>query len=75
MRGVRLWFEGLRSLGEHKLQSSLLVAGSAAGIAALMVVLALGKGTEQRVLKRVNNFGPRAIMLISGAARIFPRPT
>lgn len=74
MRGMRILLEGLRSLIEHKLQSCLMTAGVAIGIAALMVILALGKGTERKIAKRVNNFGPRAIMLISGGGKDLPPP-
>ncbi|MCD4727504.1 MAG: ABC transporter permease, partial [Pirellulales bacterium] len=44
------------------------------GIAALTVIMAIGKGTEQKVMKRLQNFGPRAIMLIAGRGKDLPPP-
>ena len=74
MKASRALIEGLRSLGERRLQSFLMVSGVVIGIAALMVILALGKGTERKVNRRVQNFGPRAIMLISGGGKDMPPP-
>ena len=74
MRGLRISLEGLRTLAEYRLQSCLMMTGVVIGIAALVVILALGKGTEKRVMKRVSNFGPRAMMLISGGGKDLPPP-
>jgi len=51
-----------------------MMAGTIVGIAALTVIMAIGKGTEKKVMKRVNNFGPRAIMLIGGGGKDLPPP-
>ncbi len=74
MRSLRISLEGLRTLAEFKLQSCLMMTGVVIGIAALVVILALGKGTEKRVMKRVQNFGPKAMMLISGGGKDLPPP-
>jgi len=51
-----------------------MLAGTMVGIAALVVIMAIGEATEKRVMKRVNNFGPRAMMVIPGGGRDFPPP-
>ena len=45
--------------------------GSDRGIAALTVVVSMGK-KRTAVMKRVNNFGPTAIMLFAGGGKDFP---
>ena len=74
MRVVRTAGEGLHSLGRNKLRTFLMMAGTVVGVASLVVIMAIGKGTERRVMQRVNNFGPRAIMLIAGGGRDMPPP-
>ncbi|MDD4270094.1 MAG: ABC transporter permease [Thermoguttaceae bacterium] len=51
-----------------------MMAGTIVGIAALTVIMAIGKGTEKNVMKRVEVFGPRAMMLIAGGGRALPPP-
>jgi putative ABC transport system permease protein len=51
-----------------------MMAGTVVGIAALCVIMAVGKGTKRKVTKRVNTFGPRAIMLIAGGGKDLPPP-
>ncbi len=74
MRLLRTAGEGFHSLGSNKLRTFLMMAGTVVGVAALVVIMAIGKGTERRVMKRVQNFGPRAIMLIAGGGRDLPPP-
>ena len=51
-----------------------MMAGTIVGVASLVVIMAIGKGTEQKVMKRVQNFGPRAMMLIAGGGKDLPPP-
>ncbi len=74
MRVIRTAGEGLHSLGRNKLRSFLMMAGTVVGVAALVVIMAIGKGTERGVMQQVKNFGPRAIMLIAGGGRDLPPP-
>jgi len=74
MRGLIISLEGLRALLDRKLHSFFMMAGTIVGIAALIVIMAIGKGTENKVMKRVNNFGPRAMMLIAGGGKDLPPP-
>jgi putative ABC transport system permease protein len=66
MRISRLANEGIRSLAANKLRTFFMMAGTIVGIAALTIIMAMGKGAEKKVMKRVNNFGIRAIMVTAG---------
>jgi len=74
MRLSRIASEGAQSLRISKLRTFFMMAGTIVGIAALTVIMAIGKGTEKKVMKRLQNFGPRAIMLIAGGGKDLPPP-
>jgi putative ABC transport system permease protein len=74
MRVPGIVAEGIRALFARKLRTFFMMAGTIVGIAALIVIMAIGKGTERKVMRRVNNFGPRAIMLIAGGGKDLPPP-
>ncbi len=74
MRILRTASEGLHSLGLNKLRTFFMMAGTIVGVAALVVIMAIGKGTEKKVMRRVQNFGPRAMMLIAGGGKDMPPP-
>ena len=69
MRTLRIAKEGARALSGNKLRTFFMMAGTIVGIAALTVIMAIGKGTEKKVMKRVNNFGIRAIMVTAGGGK------
>ncbi len=74
MRILRTAQEGARALAGHKLRTFFMMAGTIVGIAALTVIMAVGKGTEKKVMKRVNAFGTRAIMITAGGGKGFSPP-
>ena len=74
MRLLRISREGARALTGNKLRTFLMLAGTMIGIAALTVIMAIGKGTEKKIMKRVETFGPRAMMLIAGGGKDLPPP-
>ncbi len=74
MRPLRIARQGLQSLGANKLRTFFMMAGTVVGVAALVVIMAIGRGTEKQVMKRVHNFGPRAMMLIAGGGKDLPPP-
>ncbi len=74
MRIQRIIGQGAQALGKNKLSTFFMMAGTIVGIAALTIIMAIGKGTEKKILKRVNNFGPRAMMLIAGGGKDLPPP-
>jgi len=74
MRTFRIASEGARALTTHKLRAFFMMAGTTVGIAALTVIMAVGKGTERKVMERVESLGLRAIMLIAGGGKNLPPP-
>lgn len=74
MKAFRVAREGMRSLVDHKLRTFFMMAGTLVGIAALTVILAVGKGVELNVMKRVNAFGTRAVMITAGGGKGFAPP-
>ena len=74
MRLPRIAGEGIQALGINKLRTLFMMAGTIVGVAALVVIMAIGKGTEKKIMKRVQNFGPRAMMLIAGGGKDLPPP-
>src|SRR3989304_5546392 len=74
MRLLRIANEGAQSLAANKVRTFFMMAGTIVGIAALTVIMAIGKGTERKVIQRVESFGPRAIMLIAGGGKDLPPP-
>jgi len=69
MRLTRIVNEGFQSLGGNKMRTFFMMAGTIVGIAALTVIMAMGKGTEKKVMERVNNFGVRVIMVTAGGGK------
>jgi len=74
MRLLHIGKEGARALSAYKLRTFFMMAGTIIGIAALTVIMAVGKGTEKKVMKRVNAFGTHAIMVTAGGGKGFSPP-
>lgn len=74
MRLTRIAGEGIQALGTNKLRTFFMMAGTIVGVAAIVVILAIGKVTEKKVNKRMQHFGPRAMMLIAGGGKDLPPP-
>ena len=49
MRLLRIAGEGAQALAANKVRTFFMMAGTIVGIAALTVIMAIGKGTEQKV--------------------------
>ncbi len=74
MRIQRIIGQSTQALGRNKLRTFFMMTGTIVGIAALTVIMAIGSGTEKKVMKRMEAFGPRAIMLIAGGGKDLPPP-
>jgi len=74
MRTLRIAKEGARALAANKLRTFFMMAGTIVGIAALTVIMAVGKGTEKKVMKRVSSFGTHVVMVTAGGGKGFSPP-
>ena len=74
MRMQRIIGQGIQALSANKTHTFFMMAGTIVGIAALTVIMALGKGTEKKVMKRVETFGPPAMNVIAGGGKDMPPP-
>jgi putative ABC transport system permease protein len=74
MRTWRIFRQSVVALGRNRLRSFLVMLGVIVGIAALTIVVSMGEEANRRVVKRVNNFGPTAIMLFAGGGKDVPGP-
>lgn len=54
------------AISKHKARTFLIVLAVMVGIATLTVIVALTEGANKKILQRINNFGPDAIMIHSG---------
>lgn len=61
--------ESARSLGANKTRTFFMMVGTMVGIAALVLVMSIGKGTDRKIMHKVESFGPRAIMLLAGGGK------
>lgn len=55
-----------RGLAAHKSRSALTVLGIVVGIAAIMLVMSLGKGAEALILEQIQSIGAKTIAVIPG---------
>jgi len=69
MRPLRIAGIGVGALVVHKLRTFLMMAGTLVSVAALTVVMAMGEGTNRKIMKRIENFGPNAIMIPAGGGK------
>ncbi|MFO8007337.1 MAG: ABC transporter permease [Candidatus Brocadiia bacterium] len=74
MRILRMCREGVLSLALHPLRTFFMMAGTVVGIAALTVIMAIGEGTQRKVIRRIETFGPHAIMVFAGGGKPLPPP-
>ena len=74
MRILRIAKEGARALTGNKLRTFFMMLGTMIGIVALSVIMAIGKGTDKNVMKRVTSFGTHAIMITAGGGKGFSPP-
>ncbi|MGQ9558518.1 MAG: ABC transporter permease [Desulfurispora sp.] len=63
----------LQALRANKLRSFLTVLGIIIGVAAVIIMLAIGRGAQQRVLAQISSLGSNLLMVFPGAAGQFVR--
>jgi len=69
MNIMRIARASLGAISKHKARTFLIVLAIMVGIATLTVIVALTQGANKKILQRINNFGPDAIMIRSGGGK------
>ncbi|HDL18789.1 MAG TPA: hypothetical protein ENH29_07025, partial [Bacteroidetes bacterium] len=70
MKILRLTTNVFKGLGKNKMRSFLMMVGVIIGIATLIVILSITQGANKKIMARINNFGPNAIMVHSGGGKM-----
>lgn len=75
MKTSRLFRHSLRTLGRYKLRSGFMMLGTFLGIAALTLVVSVGKGAERKILETIRQlFGSSSIMVMARGTRFMGGP-
>ncbi len=67
LRGFRI---AIRTLTGHPLRVALAVLAVMIGVASLIVLVGIGRGTEQQVRKVIEDMGPNLIVVNAGQSRV-----
>ncbi len=68
----------LKTLGAHKMRTALAVIGIVIGVFAVVLMVAIGRGAQEAVLKKIQGLGTNLIIVTAGKVRIIagrPRQT
>jgi len=68
----------LKTLGAHKMRTALAVIGIVIGVSAVVLMVAIGRGAQEAVLKKIQGLGTNLIIVTAGKVRIIagrPRQT
>jgi putative ABC transport system permease protein len=69
MKLRRLALAALRSLGRNRLRSLLTALGIVIGVAAVIVMVALGQGAQRRIEREIGSLGRNMLTVHSGAGQ------
>ncbi len=70
MKIIKIAEISIKSILKHKLRTFLIVLAVMVGIATLTVIVSLTQGANKFIMKRIQNFGPDAIMVHSGGGKM-----
>ncbi|MDA8019969.1 MAG: ABC transporter permease [Thermoanaerobaculia bacterium] len=70
MRSIRLLRTSLQELFAHRLRASLALLGNGLGIASVLVLIGIGEGARQEVVRGIESFG--ADLLVVKAGKVQP---
>lgn len=68
----------LKTLGSHKMRTALAVIGVVIGVSAVVLMVAIGRGAQEAVLKNIQGLGTNLIIVTAGKVRVIagrPRQT
>ncbi len=75
LKGTKI---ALKTLGAHKMRTTLAVIGIVIGVSAVILMVAIGRGAQESVLKKIQGLGTNLIIVTAGKVRIIagrPRQT
>ena len=64
----------LKGLSKYRMRTFLMMLGIIVGIATLTVIVSIGKGMQNKVMKGIQSFGPNAVMVSAGGGKMFGPP-
>jgi len=70
MKIVRIVGVSVSAIFKHKVRTFLIVLAIMVGVATITVIMALTRGANKKIMQRINNFGPDAIMIHSGGGKM-----
>jgi putative ABC transport system permease protein len=71
MSRIRLLTASFRAIARYKLRSGFMMLGSLVGVAVLTLVVSVGQGVENKILKTVKQIlGDSSIVIVGGGSRL-----
>jgi len=70
MKALRVVGVSIVTIVKHRMRAFLIILAIVVGIATLTVIVALTEGANKKIIQRINNFGPDAIVVHSGGGKI-----
>jgi putative ABC transport system permease protein len=70
LRWTALVEEALLALAANRLRSALTMLGVVIGVASVILMLAIGEGSQQRVAASIASLGSHQLMIMSGSANV-----
>jgi putative ABC transport system permease protein len=75
MKATRIVRSGFRVMQRFKLRTFFMMLGILVGISALTLILSIGRGTQEKVMRNIEKvFDASSIMISAGASRMMGRP-
>jgi putative ABC transport system permease protein len=76
MKTRKIVHSSFRIMGRHKLRTAFMMLGILIGIFALTLILAIGRGTQERVMQAIEKvFDATSIMVTAGGSRMMGGPS
>jgi putative ABC transport system permease protein len=73
MTFLQAFFEALESLNANKLRSGLTILGIVIGVAAVIAMLAIGRGAQNSITGAISGIGTNLLFVFSGNSQAKPR--
>src|SRR3990172_4444546 len=67
LKGTKI---ALHTLGAHKMRTALAVIGIVMGVSAVILMVAIGRGAQAAVMKKIQGLGTNLIIVTAGKVRI-----